>query len=218
MKIHRKRNLWMAVVLLAGLAASLAAEELSPVELPKPQTDGGKPLMQAIGLRATSRTFAPDPLPVQTLSNLLWAAWGINRPETKKRTAPSAMNWQETDIYVVMEKGTYVYDATAHVLKPAVAGDFRALTGKQDFVKEAPMTLVLVADLTRMGDAPVEMKTPTAWCDAAFIGQNVHLFCASEGLATGVRGNIDKPVLAAALKLGANQFVSFAMTVGFPKK
>jgi len=218
MRIHRNRIMMMTVVLLAGLAGGLIGEDLAPIELPKPQIDGGKPLMQAIGLRATSRAFAPDPLPLQTLSNLLWAAWGINRPEPKKRTAPSAMNWQETDLYVVMEKGTYVYDAAAHNLKPVVVGDFRALTGKQEFVKQAPMTIVFVADLTRMGSGPAEKKEPFAYCDAAFIGQNVHLFCASEGLATGVRANIDKPALAGALKLGANQFVSIAMTVGFPKK
>ena len=218
MTIDRKRIVIMVVVFLAGWVGSLYAVEMAPIELPKPQIDGGKPLMQTIGLRATSRAFAPDPLPAQTLSNLLWAAWGINRPDTKKRTAPSAMNWQETDLYVVMERGTYVYDAASHVLKPVAAGDFRALTGKQDFVKEAPMTLVFVADLTRMGNGPAEKKEPFAFCDAAFIGQNVSLFCASEGLATGVRANIDKPVLAAALKLGANQLVSIAMTVGFPKK
>ncbi len=218
MTIHRKRIVMMVIVFLAGWVGSLYAEELSPIELPKPQMDGGKPLMQAIGLRATSRVFAPDPLPPQTLSNLLWAAWGINRPDTKKRTAPSAMNWQETDLYVVMEKGTYVYNAAAHDLKPVATGDFRALTGKQEFVKQAPMTIVFVADLTRMGSGPSDKKEPIAYCDAAFIGQNVNLFCASEGLATGVRANIDKPALAGVLKLGANQLISIAMTIGFPKK
>lgn len=218
MKNQRIRIMMMALFLLTGLAGSPVTEDMTPIELPRPQIDGGRPLMQAIGLRATSREFAPDPLPLQTLSNLLWAAWGINRPDTKKRTAPSAMNRQETTLYVVMEKGTYVYDAAAHNLNPVVAGDFRPLTGRQEFVKQAPMTLVFVADLMRMGDGPAEKKEPFAYCDAAFIGQNVHLFCASEGLATGVRANIDKPALAGALKLGANQFVSIAMTVGFPKK
>ncbi len=218
MKNLRTRMVITVMVLMTGMVGTLLAQELAPIQLPKPQTDGGKPLMQALGLRATSRAFAPDPLPLQTLANFFWAAWGINRPETKKRTAPSAMNWQEIDLYAVMDKGVYVYDAVAHALQPVVAGDFRALTGMQEFVREAPLTLVFVADLNRMGNAPKETKEPFAWAAAAFIGQNVYLFCASEGLATGVRARIDKPALAKAIKLGENQLIIFAMTVGFPKK
>lgn len=205
------------VVLLASvLAAPGAAQELSPVSLPAPQTDGGKPLMQALKLRATSRAFAPDPLPPQTLANLLWAAWGINRPQEGKRTAPSARNWQEIEVVVVNATGAYLYDAAGNALKPLVAGDLRALTGGQDFVKDAPVTLVLVADTSRMqaGSDP----QPMAYADAAFISQNIYLFCASEGLATGVRASVDRPALAKALKLKDSQLVVFAQSVGFPKK
>ena len=121
-------------------AATAIAQELAPIVLPPPQTAGGKPLMQALRLRATSREFAPDPLPPQTLSNLLWAAWGINRPDSGKRTAPSARNWQEIDVYAVMPQGVFLYDASAHRLKPVVAGDQRAAAGRQEFVREAPVT------------------------------------------------------------------------------
>jgi nitroreductase len=206
---------FMVVVLVS---AWLAAQELVPIQLPAAQTEGGKPLMQALKLRSTSRAFAPDPLPKQTLSNLLWAAWGINRPDAGKRTAPSARNWQETDLYVVMATGAYLYDASANVLKPIASGDLRALTGMQEFVKDAPMTLVFVADTSRMKGSQPDTQQAYAWGDAAFISQNVYLFCASEGLATGVRAMVDRPPLAKALKLGPNQIIAFAQCVGYPKK
>jgi len=206
----------IAVLLALALAVPGAAQELAPVALPAPQTDGGKPLMQALRLRASARAFAPDPLPEQTLSNLLWAAWGINRPQEGKRTAPSARNWQEIDVLVVNATGTYAYDAAGHALKPLAAGDLRALAGTQDFVKDAPVNLVYVADTSRMqGGSDAQ---PMAYADAAFIAQNVYLFCASEGLATVVRASVDRPALAKALKLRESQLVVFAQTVGFPKK
>jgi nitroreductase len=206
----------MVVLLGIALVAPGAAQELAPVSLPAPQTDGGKPLMQALKLRATARAFAPDPLPPQTLSNLLWAAWGINRPQEGKRTAPSARNWQEIEVVVVDATGAYLYDAALNALKPLVAGDLRALTGTQDFVKDAPVTLVLVADTSRMQAGPDPQ--PMAYADAAFVSQNVYLFCASEGLATGVRASVDRPALAKALKLRESELIVFAQSVGFPKK
>ena len=214
---------------IAMLVSSVAmAQELKPIALPAPQTHGGKPLMQALALRATSRDFASTELPMQTLSNLLWAAWGINRPKEKMRTAPSAIDWQETDIYVVMKAGAYVYDAVANTLKPDVSGDYRALTGTQPFVKDAPVTLVYAADASRMlipKDWPQEMQDATQevmeglkWADTAVIAQNVYLFAASEGLATGIRALVDRPALASALQLSDNQSITMAQCVGFPKK
>jgi nitroreductase len=206
------------VTLILSLTAGIAAQELAEIQLPKPRTDSGVPLMQALARRATSRDIAADPLPAQTISDLLWAAWGINRPESKKRTAPSAMNWQEIDLYVIMENGIYLYGPAAHVLKPVAAGDFRALAGKQEYVKNAPLTLVFVADPGRMSRAPVEKQEIFAWTDSAFISQNVYLFCASAGLATGVRASLDAPALAKAMKLPAGQIITMAQPVGFPKK
>jgi nitroreductase len=214
-----QRRLVITAMALAALAStrSGAAQDLAPISLPAPQTHAGKPLMQALKLRATSRAFAPDPLPPQTLANLLWAAWGINRPQEGKRTAPSARNWQEIEVVVLTAIGAYVYDAATNALKPLVSGDLRALGGVQEFVKDAPVTLVFVADTARMGGDPAEQK-PMAWADAAFISQNVYLYCASEGLATGVRAMVDRPALAKALKLRDPQLVTFAQSVGFPKK
>jgi nitroreductase len=208
----------LALLVLAALAlvAPGRALELAPVALPPPQTDGGMPLMNALKLRASSRAFASDPLPRQTLSNLLWAAWGVNRPQEGKRTAPSARNWQEIDVLVVDATGAYLYDAKAHSLAPIVAGDLRASAGTQDFVKDAPVTLVMVADTSRMQGGPDAQLM--AYADAAFIAQNAYLFCASEGLAVVVRASVDRPALAKALRLRENQMIVLAQTVGFPKK
>jgi nitroreductase len=214
-----QRSTRAALVLLTGLALAptAVAQELQAVPLPAPRTDGGKPLMEALKLRATSRAFAPDPLPPQTLANLLWAADGINRPQEGKRTAPSAHNWQEIEVVVLTAAGAYLYDAPGNRLAPLAAGDLRALGGVQDFVKEAPVTLVLVADTARMKGVGPDAQS-LAYADAAFISQNVYLFCASEGLATGVRAMIDRPALAKALKLRDTQTIALAQSVGFPKK
>ena len=205
----------VATSLASGVAA---AEDLKPVSLPPPHSSGGKPLMDALALRSTSRAFSSGALPTQTLSDLLWAAWGINRPKEGKRTAPSARNWQEIDVYVVMPTGTYLYDATTNTLKPMAAGDQRALAGMQDFVRDAPVTLVFVADMSRVKGAPEGDQTNLVWADAAFISENVYLFAASEGLATGVRASIDRVALAKTLKLRNDQVIAMAQSIGFPKK
>jgi len=209
----------LALILSWAMASgtSSGAEVLAPIQLPPPQTDGGRPLMQVLKLRSTSRSFAPDPIPAQTLSNLLWAAWGINRPANGKRTAPSARNWQEIDLVVVRADGTFLYDAVANRLRPLAAGDHRALTGVDSFVKNAPLTLLLVADTSRMEGLEKYPETRQwIWADAGFISQNIYLFCASEGLATGVRAYIDRPPLAKALGLREHQVILLAQCVGRP--
>jgi len=196
---------------------SAGAAELKPIQLPKPQTDGGKPLMQALKDRKSSREFSAEKLPPQVLSNMLWAACGINRPDGK-RTAPTAVNWQEIDVYVALAEGLYLYDAKEHSLKAVLAGDIRAATGRQPFVKDAPVNLIFVADLSKMGNAPADQKDFYAATDTGFISQNVYLYCASEGLATVVRGAIDKSAMAQVMKLRPDQKVILAQSVGYPKK
>lgn len=198
-------------------AVSCFADELKPVTLPKPQVDGGKPLMQALKDRSSSRSFSSEKLSLQVLSNLLWAAFGINRPDIGKRTAPSAVNWQEIDIYVAMADGLFLYDAKANTLNPVLSADIRAATGLQDFVKEAPVNLVYVADLSRMGNATKDDKELYSAADAGFISQNVYLYCASEKLATVVRGSIDRQALAKVMKLRPGQKIILAQSVGYPK-
>lgn len=174
--------------------------------------------MEVLKDRSSSREFSSDSLPVQTLSNLLWAAWGINRPESGKRTAPSAVNRQEMDIYVITANGVFLYDATAHALVTVLEEDIRDLAGIQDYVKDAPVNLIYVSDLSKMGNAEENQKLMSSFANTGFIAQNVYLYCASEGLATVVRGMIDKPALEAAMKLRPDQRVILGQTVGYPKK
>ena len=173
--------------------------------------------MQVLNDRKSTREFGPGTLSPQTLSNLLWAAFGINRPDGR-RTAPSAMNWQEVSIYVATSEGVYIYDAKENALIPAVAGDYRAATGTQSFVKDAAVNLVYVADLSKTGNAASSDAERYTAADVGFIAQNVYLYCASEGLATVVRASIDKPALAKSLKLQLHQRVILAQSVGCPKK
>jgi nitroreductase len=205
-----------AVVSLA--IAAVAAEPLKPLTLPKPLLDGGRPLMMVLKDWSSSRSFSPEKLPPQILSNLLWAAFGINRPDTGKRTAPSAVNWQEIDIYVATADGLYRYEAKGHFLDHILAEDIRALTGRQAFVQEAPVNLIYVADHGRMGGALSVDRDLYSAADAGFISENVYLYCASERLATVVRGSIDRETLAKAMRLKPDQKIILAQTVGYPKK
>jgi SagB-type dehydrogenase family enzyme len=174
--------------------------------------------MQALKDRQSTREFGPQKLPPQVLANLLWAAFGINRPDTGKRTAPSAMNMQEIDVYVAIPEGLYLYDAKGNKLDPILAEDVRGATGVQPFVKDAPVDLVYVADLAKTGKSSAEDKNFYTGADVGFIAQNVYLFCASEGLAVVVRGNVDRAALAKVMKLRPDQKILLGQTVGYPKK
>jgi SagB-type dehydrogenase family enzyme len=172
--------------------------------------------MQALGARHSTREFAGKPLPPQLLANLLWAASGVNRPDTGQRTAPSARDWREIDVYVVTADGAYRYDPPTHTLVRVAAGDLRKLAGVQDFVATAPLNLVYVANLDRMGEAGAEDKALYSAADTGFMAQNVYLYCASAGLAVVVRGLIEREALGAALRLGRHQRIMLAQTVGYP--
>jgi SagB-type dehydrogenase family enzyme len=199
------------------LCAAAVAQDLKPIVLPKPQTSGGKPLMEVLAERKSSRVFRDEKLSAQELSNLLWAGFGINRSDGR-RTAPSAHNWQEVDIFVVMAEGLFRYDAQAHALQPVAGGDLRPLAGTQSFVRTAPVNLIYVADLARTGSAPDETHRLYAAVSAGAIVQNVYLYCASVGLAAVVRASLDEAGFSKAAKLGPNQRVLVAQTVGYPKK
>jgi nitroreductase len=213
------RRVFLAFLVLT-LASGVVAigQEPSPIKLPAPQIDGGKPLMQALKLRQSAREFAAEKLPLQVVSNLLWAAWGINRPDGH-RTAPSASNRQEIDVYVTLPEGAYSYDAKANTLNPVAAGDLRALTGTQPFPATAALNLVYVADTSKVARPATDpQQAMNIGADAGFISANAYLYCASEGLATVVRASVDKPALAKALKLKDTQVIVLAQSVGYPKK
>lgn len=212
-----RRQLSAGLISAAALAATRqsGAQPATTVALPPPRTTGGKPLMEALKLRRSTRAFSATPLPRQLLSDLLWAAFGINRPGSGDRTAPYWRHIMVIDVYVAMADGVWVYEPKPHELVLHSRADIRAATGRQDFAATAPVNLIYVAHGDRMQGVSAEDRRLFAGVDAAFVGQNVYLFCASENLATVFRGAIDYPKLASALKLGAGQFVTFAQTVGY---
>jgi nitroreductase len=193
--------------LIVLIAAAPSIGQQAPVQLPKPQLTGGMPLMQALAQRQTTRAFADKPLPMQTLSNLLWAAFGINRPRDVKsglgRTAPSAMNKQEVSLYVVLADGAYVYEAEQNQLRQVVSGDVRAKVA-QGAGAHAAVTIIYVADA----------KLDSAQVDTGFIGQNVYLFAASEGLSAWLYA-LHGADVAGALKLPEGMKALYGQSVGY---
>jgi nitroreductase len=190
----------LASAALAAAPTIAGAEELKPLDLPSPRSAGGQPLIGTLKLRRSTREYSDRPLPAQTLSDLLWAAFGVNRPNGD-RTAPYWRHVMVMDIYAAMAGGVWLYEPKAHALLPYLKDDIRAATGLQDFVAAAPLNLVYVAHGDRMTDVPAEERRLYASVDTGFIGQNVYLFCASEGLATVFRGAVDYPKLARTLQL-----------------
>ncbi len=200
----------MFIVLFVALS-SMAGLSAQPIDLPAPQKSGGMPVMEALARRATARAFDSRELSVQQLANLCWSGFGVSRPDGK-RTAPSASNKQEIEIYVLLKQGAYVYDAAKNRLQAVVAGDVRALVRSQ-----APVTLLYVADLAKRGSGSPESRKQVASIDSGFISENVYLYCASEGLATGYRGGFDGTALRPKLALRADQEIVAVQPVGYPK-
>lgn len=209
----------MALGLIGQLKPQPAVgDAASTTYLPAANTTGGLPLMQALAQRQSQREFDPAPLPLQMLSDLLWAAAGINRPELAGRTAPSAMNAQEVDVYVALPEGLYRYAAPTQTLHLVLATDVRRVTGYQDFVDTAPLDLVLVADHARMKLVPAAQREAFAFAAAGAMAQNVYLYCASSGLAAVIRAWLDRDALAQAMGRTNDQQVLLSQTVGRPKR
>lgn len=209
------RKSLFSLLLVSG--SLLAGDVAAIIPLAKPTTTGGMALMQALSERKSTREFSDQKLPNEMLSNLLWAAYGVNRPDGR-RTAPSANNRQIVDVYVTLPEGAYLYRPKEHRLDLVSPGDWRGAAGVQPFVAEAPLNLVYVADYSRVTSTPAEDKILYSAAETGFVGQNVYLFCASEGLATVVRAMIDRTKLAEALKLRPDQKIMLAQTVGYPKR
>ncbi len=191
-----------------GAASTIALSAVSPV--------GGMPLMEALSRRCSSREFASGALPPDVLSGLLWAACGMNR-SSGGRTAPSALNAQEVDVYIALPDGAYRYAATDHTLHLVASADVRRVTGYQDFVDEAPLDLVLVADYSKFSLVPAAQRESYASVAAGAICQNVYLYAAANGLAAVLRAWIDRSAIADALGLTHDQHVLLSQTVGYPK-
>ncbi len=208
-----KKLMLSALTVLFSLTACAQNQD---IKLPEPQKTGGKPLMDCINNRQSGRDFdETKELSNQTLSNLLWVAYGFNRED--KRTVPTSRNKQEMDIYVALKSGIYHWDAKTNVLKLVVKGDHRKDTGAQPFVEKAAVNLVYVCNKTK-ADSPNEQKlTEATYANAGFIAQNVYLYCASEGLSTVIRGMVPKEELSKTMKLAADQMIVLAQSVGYPK-
>jgi nitroreductase len=206
-RILRSVALFSLIAFIFIIVAAPALCQQAPIQLPTPQMTGGMPLMQALAQRQTIRAFADKPLSMQTLSNLLWAAFGVNRSRDVKaglgRTAPSAMNKQEIALYVVLADGAYVYEAEQNKLRPVVAGDVRAKVA-QGAGAHAAVTIIYVADA----------KLDYAQVDAGFIGQNVYLFAASEGVNAWFYA-LHGADVASALKLPEGQKALYGQSVGY---
>jgi len=214
LKRRRTNTALLAMGAMAALPTASFAQEART--LPAPRKEAGKPLMQALQARRSIREYSQRALSAQTLSDLLWAAYGINRP-SGDRTAPYWRHIMVIDLYAAMADGVWLYDPRAHALRPHLAADIRAMTGLQDFVATAPLNLVYVVHGERMTDVKPEERRLYGSVDAAFAGQNVYLYCASEGLATVFRGAVDYDKLGRAMRLPDGQFVAFSQTVGYPR-
>jgi SagB-type dehydrogenase family enzyme len=216
------RKIFLNVAVVFCFVSLAGAAELSQIKLLPPDMKAGKTLMQSLQERKTSRSFSTKKLSIQELSNLLWAACGINRPESGKHTAPSASNRQDIDVYVAMEEGLYLYNAKARELTPVLPNDLRRnttafLQPSRNSVADAALQLIYVADYSKMAFyADDEDKRFYSAADTGFIAQNVYLYCASAGLASVVRGMVAKDDLAKDMKLRANQKITLAQAVGYP--
>jgi hypothetical protein len=224
-----------AMTALAGGASGLAGKTddpsrtLQPIDLAKPAPEGGDSLMKAMRNRRTTRDITAERLPPELLSGILWAAFGVNRGKSgfgkPGRTAPSASNSQEIDLYVVTAEGVFLYEAAPHRLAPVVAGDFRSLAGRNGETT-APVHLFYIADPSRYDLGPgqpdprigdPEVQKSYYYTDTGFIAQNVYLFAAAHGLAAWFR-NCRREDAAREFRLRPEQRVLFAQSVGFPAK
>jgi nitroreductase len=211
---RREANASLVSAAMLSAAPGLAAQETTERQLPPPRLGGGKPLMQALQARRSTREYSDRPISEQVLSELLWAAFGVNRP-SGDRTAPYWRHIMVIDIYAAMTDGVWFYEPKRHALLRHLPGDIRAQTGLQDFVGHAALSLIYVAHGERMQDVLPEERRLYASVDTGFIGQNVYLYCASEGLATVFRAAVDYPKLNRVMQLASGQFVTFAQTVGY---
>ena len=217
--VTMKKRTALVVLLVLLTGGIMNAQSLETVKLPAPALKKDKPFMQTIKERKSSREFSDRELSLQDLSNLLWCANGVNRPESGMRTSPSARNAQDVDVYVVLKEGIYFYAAKEHELLPVVSGDYRKDTGMQSYVGTAPLNLVYVSDLAKLDFAKErEDQIMIAAIDAGHCSQNVYLYGAAANLAVVTRASIDKAQMAGILKLRPEQLIIIAQTVGYPKQ
>ena len=212
------KKVLITLMALFIISMGMYSQELKEIKLNAPDKTRGSAVMKALSDRHSDREYDTKELSLQDLSDLLWAANGINRQDGK-RTAPSAMDRREIDVYMINKDGAYLYDVNEHSLKPISSGDFRkAVAAQQDFAATAPISIVLVANLEKLGDPTKEGTRMTANFDAGIVCQNINIFCSAVGLATVPRGSMNQSELRVALKLSETQIISINNPVGYPKK
>ena len=208
------KSIFLSLVAACMLSGAYA-QTLSPIQLKAPEKKAGLSVMETLANRHSTREFSNKKLTLQELSNLLWAANGINRSEKGMRTAASAMNAQEVDVYVCMEEGAFLYDAKSNQLQPVIQEDLRGLVGgKQTFVKNAPVVLLMVSDLSKLPGGNSEQTKLMAAIDAGIVSQNISIACSGLGLITVPRASMDKEALAQKLKLKSTQLLLMNNPVG----
>ena len=207
----------LITVFLIFIQLLLSGQTFKEFALPEPNKTGGMPIMEALNNRHSTRSFTEQKLSKEQMSNLLWAGFGVNRPLKDKRTAPSARNFKEIDIYVCIKEGVFIYKPTTNSLMQISDEDIREITGTQNYVKDAAVNLVYIADYSRLANPEAKERQIWAYANAGFISQNIYLYCASEGLGTIVRALVPREVLAKKLNLKFNQEIILAQTVGYEK-
>jgi nitroreductase len=208
-----------SILLFICFSGCVLAQDLKPIVLNPPDLKRGLPVMEAFSLRASATEFSDKKLTLQDLSDLLFAANGINRKDVSKRTAPSAMNAQDIDIYVFMQEGIYFYDAAKSILNQIIAGDQRLIVaGRQEAFAKVPVMLLLVSDISRFKMADDAAKLDAAGKDAGIVSQNINIFCAGTGLITRPRGTMDLEKIRSILKLKESQRPLLNNPVGYPVK
>jgi SagB-type dehydrogenase family enzyme len=207
-----KKHFFFITVVLMSI--NLFAQESNDIQLPVATKTGGKPLMETLNKRSSDRSFSTKELSLQELSDLLWAANGINRPESGKRTAPTAMNWQDTEVYAILRSGIYKYNPKDQKLELIRSGNFMKYAGKQDFVENAALNLVIISDTSKMKNASKEDMLLYAGIHAGAIVQNIYLYCASAGFNTVTRRYVDITELSKVMGLSPEKLIVITQTIG----
>lgn len=207
----------LSLVISLAIGSVTWANSSTSIELTPPRLEGGKPLMEALSLRSSVRAFDSRQLELADLSDLMWAAFGVNRPEEGKRTAASAYNAQDLELYVFLQEGVYFYEATEHVLHQVEPGDHRNLLSRgRDAYKDAPLFIVLVSDVSKFPQGSEEKRKEWGAISAGLVSQNISLFCASAGLITRPRAGMDSEGIRDLLFLQDNQLLLINHTVSYP--
>lgn len=220
----------LAIVMIGSLSGLGLAQELATIRLNEPSKKRGLPFMEALWVKASAQEWSDKELSLEDLSDLVWAANGINRPDVRKYTASSAMNAHDVDLYLFMKEGIYLYDADKHELKPILPGDFRSqiLRTPPPRPKDAggpphpapsnpPIQIILISDFSRFRAGTQEQKYEWGAIDAGIVSQNISLFCAATGLKTRPRASMDKEVIKKLLNLKDTQYVFLDHPIGYAK-